>query len=175
MMAVGSHDNNIYVYNVEKDYALIKCFSKHNSFVTSLDWSADGKYIRTICGAYEKLYFNVESLEFDPQGLSNTKGMDWATSTNKIGWNVEGIYPSGEDGSHINGVDTTSDNHLIATADDFGLVNIYRNPCLNLKHKARSYAGHSEHVVRSVFTKDGKRLFTIGGYDKAVVQWKVKE
>lgn len=174
-MAVGSHDNNIYVFDVANDYALIKCFAKHNSFVTSLDWSSDGKYIRSICGAYEKLYFNVETKEFDPQGLSNTKGMIWATNTNKIGWNVEGIYPSGEDGSHINGVDTSSDGRLIATADDFGLVNIYRNPCLNLKHKARSYAGHSEHVVRSVFSQDCKRMFTVGGYDKAVVQWKVKE
>lgn len=87
---------------------------------------------------------------------------------------MEGIYPSGEDGSHINHVDFSHDQRLIATSDDFGLLNIYRNPCLNLKHKARSYAGHSEHVVRSIFTKDGSKIFTIGGYDKAVIQWKRK-
>jgi hypothetical protein len=45
---------------------------------------------------------------------------------------------------------------------------------MSLKHKARSYCGHSEHVVRCAFSKDASRIFTIGGYDKAVVQWKLK-
>jgi len=175
LFAVGSHDNNIYVYEVNNDYKLYTKFAKHNSFVTSLDWSQDGSYIRSVCGAYEKLYFNVKDKTFDNYGLSNTKDLVWQTNSSKIGWNVEGIYPSGEDGSHINGVEFSSDGKLIATADDFGLLNVYRNPCCNLKHKARSYCGHSEHVVRSIFTPDCKRIFTIGGYDKAVIQWKKKD
>jgi microtubule-associated protein-like 6 len=72
-MAVGSHDNAIYVYEVAKDYALFTKFNKHNSFVVSIDWSVDSQYIRSVCGAYEKLYFNVEKKEFDAYGLSNTK------------------------------------------------------------------------------------------------------
>ena len=172
--AVGSHDNNIYVYDVTKGYELYHKFAKHNSFVVSLDWSIDSTYIRSVCGAYEKLYFNVKDKEFDASGISNTKEMKWASYTAKIGWDVEGIYPSGEDGSHINGVDTTKDMKLIATADDFGLLNIYNYPVVNLKHKARSYAGHSEHVVRSLFTPEGDKLFTIGGYDKTIIQWRRK-
>jgi WD40 repeat protein len=168
-LAAGSHDNAVYVYDVENNYSLYHKFNKHNSFVTSLDWSLDSTYIRSVCGAYEKLYFNVREKAFDAGGLSSTKDMHWATNTAKIGWDVEGIYPSGEDGSHINGVDTTTDFRLIATADDFGLLNVYRYPCLNLKHKARSYAGHSEHVVRAIFTPDASKIFTIGGYDKAVI------
>ncbi len=131
MLAVGSHDNNIYVYEVNNDYKLLVKFAKHNSFVTSLDWSKDCTYIRSVCGAYEKLYFNVKDKEFDSSGITNTKDMEWDSNSAKIGWNVEGIYPSGEDGSHINHVDFGSDGKLIATADDFGLMNIYRNPCLN--------------------------------------------
>lgn len=173
-LAVGSHDNCIFVYDVEKDYSLYCKFNKHNSFVTSLDWSVDSTYIRSVCGAYEKLYFNVKDKTFDSAGLSNTKEYQWASYSAKIGWDVEGIYPSGEDGSHINGVDVSKDMKLIATSDDFGLLNVYRYPCVNIKHKARSYCGHSEHVVRAVFTPDGDRLFTIGGYDKAVIQWRRK-
>ena len=74
-----------------------------------------------------------------------------------------------EDGSHINGVEVSQDKKLIASADDFGLLNIYRYPCLSVKHKARSYAGHSEHVVRALFTPEADRIFTIGGYDKTVI------
>ena len=101
--------------------------------------------------------------------MTNTKDLQWASYSSKIGWDVEGIYPSGEDGSHINGVAASQDMKLLATADDFGLVNIYRYPCLSLKHKARSYCGHSEHVVRCIFTPEADRMFTIGGYDKAVI------
>lgn len=72
-LAVGSHDNNIYVYNVQNGYSLYCKFNKHNSFVTSLDWSSDSTYIRSVCGAYEKLYFNVKDKAFDSSGLTNTK------------------------------------------------------------------------------------------------------
>ena len=168
-LATGSHDNGVYVYDVKNDYSLFYKCAKHNSFVVSLDWSADSTYLRSVCGAYEKLYYNIAKKEFDSHGVVNTKDMEWATYTSKIGWDVEGIYPSGEDGSHINAVNTSSDKHLLATADDFGLLNVYRYPCLNLKHKARSYCGHSEHVVRTVFNPDASRIFTVGGYDKAII------
>ncbi len=72
-LAVGSHDNAVYVYDVENDYSLYTKFNKHNSFVTSIDWSIDSTYIRSVCGAYEKLYFNVKDKTFDSAGLSNTK------------------------------------------------------------------------------------------------------
>lgn len=38
-LAVGSHDNAVYVYDVENGYSLYHKFNKHNSFVTSIDWS----------------------------------------------------------------------------------------------------------------------------------------
>ena len=173
-LAVGSHDNHIYVYDVENGYTLYTNFNKHNSFVTALDWTSDSSYIRSICGAYEKLFFNVAKKEFDAGGLQSTKGLTWASTSLKKGWDVEGCKPLSEDGSHINGLDVSQDKRLIATADDFGLLNVFRYPCLTTKHKARSYGGHSEHVVRAVFTPDAEKIFTVGGYDKAVIQWKRK-
>ena len=72
-LAVGSHDNFVFVYDVANDYSLYCKYNKHNSFVTSIDWSTDSTYIRSVCGAYEKLYFNVATKTFDPYGLTNTK------------------------------------------------------------------------------------------------------
>jgi WD40 repeat protein len=60
-LAVGSHDNNIYVYNVNDNYKLLGKCSKHNSFITSVDWSTDGKWIRSVCGSYELLFFDGET------------------------------------------------------------------------------------------------------------------
>ena len=101
--------------------------------------------------------------------MQNTKSFILATNSIKKGWDVEGTRPISEDGTHINSVDVSQDQKLIATSDDFGLLNIYRYPCMSVKHKARSYSGHSEHVVRARFTPQADRIFTIGGYDKAVI------
>lgn len=60
-LAVGSHDNNIYIYNALQKYQLYATLKGHNSFITCFDWSLDGKYIRSNCGAYELLFFNVDN------------------------------------------------------------------------------------------------------------------
>jgi hypothetical protein len=31
----------------------------HNSFITSFDFTNDGRYIQSNCGAHENLFFNV--------------------------------------------------------------------------------------------------------------------
>jgi microtubule-associated protein-like 1/2 len=42
-LAVGSHDNNIYIYDVDgNSYKLKGALKGHNSFITQLDWSRDG-------------------------------------------------------------------------------------------------------------------------------------
>lgn len=169
-LAVGSHDNNIYVYSVP-DYKLIFKCTKHNSFITSVDWSADGNFIRSVCGAYELLFFDGNTGQQDVNGPSNTVSTVWATNNAKFGWLVDGIFPSGTDGSHINYVDFSHDGNLIATGDDYGLVNIFRNPCRK-GHKPVSLRGHSEHVVRVSFSNSDKYLFSIGGYDQTLMQWK---
>jgi WD40 repeat protein len=61
-LAVGSHDNKIYVYS-SSDYSLLGICKKHNSFITSIDWSQDGSYIRSVCGAYELLFFKGDTYE----------------------------------------------------------------------------------------------------------------
>ena len=40
MFAVGSHDNNIYIY-ISDDFSKLGTIKSHNSFIVSLDWSAD--------------------------------------------------------------------------------------------------------------------------------------
>jgi len=88
------------------------------------------------------LFFKAENCEQDPDGATNTVGIKWATSTNKYGWAVAGIFPAGVDGTHINGVCASKDETLIATGDDNGYVNIFRNPC-RPGHTPITLRGHS--------------------------------
>lgn len=109
----------------------------------------------------------------DSAGLTNTKGKEWATGTVKLGWDVQGIHPSGEDGSHINGVCVNRQAGILAAADDWGLINVYHYPALDWSHEPVSYTGHSEHVTRAVFNKAGTKMFTVGGQDKTLIQWRL--
>jgi WD40 repeat protein len=114
----------------------------------------------------------------DPSGASNTVEVVWADQNCKLGWNVQGIFPSGCDGSHINTVAMTrKDDRLIATGDDYGLVNLYRNPVLlgtkKSSHKSNKYMGHSEHVTTIKFSDNDKFLFSAGGQDQTVIQWRI--
>ena len=167
MLAVGSHDNGLYIYNTN-DWSLKGKMNKHSSYIMALDWSADNKWIRTNCGAYELLFTTTDNVEQDPSGRSNTTEVIWATSTVKFGWNVEGIYPKGTDGTHINGVAGSSDGKLLACGDDYGLVTLFRDPA-RIGAKPRSYRGHSEHVTRVKFSE--RLLWSVGGYDQTLMQW----
>ena len=170
-LAVGSHDTNIYIYETG-GYSLTGKCSAHQASITCIDWSMDSSYIKSVCNAYELLYFMIPSCDQDPSGRSNTTGTDWATGHCKFGWLVDGIFPKGTDGTHINGVDFNEDQSLIAAGDDYGLVQVFRNPCRK-GSKPVSYRGHAEHVVRVKFGRGdlGSYLFSIGGYDQTVFQW----
>ncbi len=172
MVAVGSHDNDIRVYSTS-DWSLKGTLRAHKSFIVSVDWSKDGTFIRSVCGAHELLFFNVNEMKQDPSGASNTKGTEWATSHAKYGWSVEGIFPSGTDGTHINTVDWNQACTLIATGDDWGMVNYFRNPC-RARGRPVSLRGHSEHVVRVLFHDNDSYLMSVGGYDQTLMQWKKK-
>jgi WD40 repeat protein len=122
----------------------------HSSYITSFDWSLCGAYIRSTCGAYELLYWNVSSKsKIGKKDIM--KPVEFGEHSCKLGWAVQGVYPPGTDGTHVNSIASCKPLSLLATGDDYGLVSIYRDPALTLKHQPRSYRGHSEHVSKVAF------------------------
>jgi WD40 repeat protein len=171
-LAVGSHDNNVYVYDVSNSYHLVSKFHKQTSFITSLDWSTDSKNIQSISGSYELLFSEAATGHHLTDGATQLKDEEWSNWTCKLGWPVQGIFPAGVEGSHINGVDRSKKRDLVATGDDWRLVNVHRYPCLH-GVKPKSYVGHSEHVVRVRFDEKDEYLYSIGGFDRTLIQWKL--
>lgn len=60
---------------------------------------------------------------------------EWFTWTCTLGWPVTGIWPKEADGTDINYVDRSKKMHpdgyyVLATADDFSKVNLFRYPAL---------------------------------------------
>jgi len=59
-LGVGSHDNNIYLYNCP-DYTFYGKLEGHSSFITSFDWSLDSELIRSVSGDYFLNFWNINA------------------------------------------------------------------------------------------------------------------
>lgn len=171
-LAVGSHDNYIYIYDVSDGYRMKHKLIGHSSFIIALDWTVDSTAVHTNCGAYELLFFDVNTGRQIKDGATRFRDEPWATWTAKLGWPVQGIYRGVIDLTHVNTVDRSRDQSLIAVGNDWGLVEIFHNPNGD-GAKSRAFKGHSEHVTKVVWSADGTYLYSAGGYDQTLMQWKV--
>ena len=113
--------------------ALTATCKGHNSFITHIDWTMDGANLRSNCGAYELLFWDTEGTQLTG-GASALRDAAWHSTTCVLGWDVQGIWPKGEDGTSVNalckspqagGLNLESDYSMegvIATGTDDGKV-----------------------------------------------------
>jgi WD40 repeat protein len=99
-LAVGAHDNGIYLYTVGQQFKRRAKFAKHNSYITHLDFTADSQRVRSNCGAYE-LLFSDANTGAQIGSASSLKDAQWSTSTCTLGWAVQGIWPPCADGTDV--------------------------------------------------------------------------
>ena len=67
----------------------------------------------------------------------------------------------------------SADGELLATADDLGLINLFRYPCGPTNAACRSAAAHAAHVGLARFTCDGAHIVSMGAADLTVMVWAV--
>ena len=82
-----------------------------------------------------------------------------------------GIWPEIADGTDINACDVSQELGIIAAADDFGRVRIYRYPNAQSEAESLELLGHSSHVTGVTFLP-GSRLVSTGGIEGSILQWK---
>lgn len=177
LLAIGSHDNCVYIYNVQ-GWQKKWTFNKHASFITHLDWSEDGNSIHTNTGDYEILYWDVSKGQQETAGRTKYRDETWATWTCSVGWPVQGIWPPGAGGDDINYVcrsnsKTAGGYYLLGVGDDFGKVSIFRYPCVQKNAQNVKQPGHSSHVTSVRFGPKDEYLYSAGGEDNCVFQWKI--
>ena len=174
-LALGSHDNKIYLYDVGAGYTLKGVFEGHNSYITHFDFSADGQYLQSNCGAFELLFSDANSGSSIP-AISTLKDVHWATWTCPLGWPVQGIWPEAKhDGTDISSCCRSKSEQVLATTDTFGRLKLYRYPCLTQGAGEKLFRGHSSRVTNVRFTGDDGYMISVGGRDRCVFQWRVLE
>ena len=66
---------------------------------------------------------------------------------------------------------------MLAVADDYGGVRIYRWPCARHPRVGASYVEvrgpHPRRVTSVRWSADDRTLYTLGGGDRLVAQWRV--
>ncbi|XP_023817128.1 echinoderm microtubule-associated protein-like 2 isoform X1 [Oryzias latipes] len=174
-LAVGSHDNFVYIYAVSeggRKYSRVGKCSGHSSFVTHLDWSANSQYIVTNSGDYEILFWEASNGKH-VTNVDTVRNLEWATSTCTLSFNTLGIWPESADGTDINAACRSHGGSLLASADDFGKVHLFTFPCSQPRAPSLEYGGHSSHVTNVAFLHDDSRLISSGGKDTSILQWAV--
>ena len=122
-IAVGSHDNGIYLFALPK--VELHCqFNTSTQFISHLDWSADSRYLRSNDGANELKFYDVAGSQQEKEGTTTLRDAEWHTSNCPITWASQGIWNTDMNGSEIYHCDRSQSKHpdsyhLLATGDEF--------------------------------------------------------
>ncbi|KYQ90933.1 hypothetical protein DLAC_07809 [Tieghemostelium lacteum] len=176
-LSVCLTNGNIQNYLVEPNNIGLRLQSTckgSSAHIAFLDYSADSKTLQTNSGAYEILYWDVQSGD-QIKSASQVKDYVWFTWTCLLGYYVKGIWSKGQDGSDINCLSRSSNTtpQLLATGDDSNNVNLFKFPASHDHSQKKVYSGyHASHVLSCTFSQDSKYLISCGG-DKSIFIWKV--
>ncbi|KAL3266954.1 hypothetical protein HHI36_011104 [Cryptolaemus montrouzieri] len=173
MVALGSRDNNIYIYQVTEGglkYSRIGRCSGHTSYITALDWGVDNTTLRSNSADYEIICWNTSTCRPIVQTIY-LRDAEWATNSCTVTFNTIGIWPENAEGIDANSCDRSHNQDILATGDDLGRVKLYNYPVNQPKSLCHTCAGHTSHVTAVKFLHQDTRLVSIGGRDTAVLQW----
>lgn len=176
MLAVGSQDTKVYLYDCIRDAAKsfpLKCrCERHNSGVKHLDFDRKGDHIRSNCGAHELLYYKTSDGEqvMHPSDLKDTK---WATRVCPLTWDVQAIHPDAMDGAEVTTAHVSHDETLVASGDDLGRVKVFRFPAINKGAEFEFGLGHAAPIMTCRWLLNDEFFVTAGGADRCIMQWRV--
>lgn len=173
-LAVGGLDNRIRIYDVEKKYKLIGECKELRSAVRSIDFSSNSAIIQANTETLDIQFFDVNTCNVIHDGIMKQASEDWSTWTTSMGWATLGIWPAtstGEGKDKYNAVSRDNKKELLATADNFGKLKLFKYPSVAEYSNPNIYSGHSSVVSGVSFLSDDSRVITIGATDKAVFQW----
>ena len=191
VLAVSTHDNfvDLWRFGADNKYKRFATLEGHRSFITHLDWSADGRYIQTNCGAYELLFWDTQSVSPSTKKVervgraSSLCDVEWQTQNCVIGWPCTGIWYSPE-GYMLNSCDKSKGGDLLVVGEDSSQIKLYKYPCTGTfvksgrdpklgGAKGNVAIGHGSHVSNVRFAFDDTKVVSVGGDDNATMVWSV--
>ena len=75
----------------------------------------------------------------------------------------------------VNSVCCSHNKKLVATTEESGLIKLFRYPCADPRAACREFNGHGTHPTRAIFSANDKYLVSIGGTDRTLLVWEIKQ
>lgn len=174
VLAIGSYDNKIYIYDVNTGYALTAVVAQHNAYITHLDFSDDSAWLQSNCAGFELAFFEADTGMFIP-AASRLRDVKWATQNCSLGWAVQGIWVPQRDANEIISVDCNlyrgEGGTVIASGDKYGRVKLHRYPAQTSMAVPKQYRVSSNPISRIKFAGGDSKLIAVSGIDRSILQW----
>lgn len=170
-LAVGAHDGVIYILETSSFSCLAKC-KGHTGAILGVDFSVDSTKLMSCARDYDLLYWDIKGNQI--KAASTMRDTKWATCTCVLGWSVQGIWGDAN-GNEINCVHRSPNSRYLVSGDDHHRVKLFKYPSCKEHSQFKECKGHAEHVTNVKFNFDGTVVYSIGGIDKAIMQFEVKE
>jgi len=180
-LAAAHGDAHCYIIAVNADEKGDKITLKqwkgfnHRAAPSHVQWSADGAFVKCLTRDYEVAHwlldYGKKTAEFITK-IPDPDKVEWQDDPIVAGWDVQGLYQKGWDGTDLNDTALSNDKTLIASGDDFGTVRLHNYPAVD-PEAGTAYNGHAEFVVGVDFLLDDSCLLSVGGADMSIFQWKV--
>ncbi|KAK3235754.1 hypothetical protein CYMTET_54067 [Cymbomonas tetramitiformis] len=177
MLAVAGGNCIIAVFEVVRNFKLAGTCHGHTANVAHLDWSEDSKILQSNSVENELCFWEMPhgTQIATPQQVADT---DWATYTCPASWGCQGIWPKESAATDLRACARSNqgswreDESITVTADNFGQVKLSRYPSDVGCAEGRTYVAHSTQVSNCTFSFHESHVFTTGGMDNCVMQWR---
>lgn len=174
-IAVGCKDGSIHILSVDANLRRIGICKGHTSQIKNIDFSRDGRYIKSSDSSHDLLHWEVASAgRFN--NVAAIKALTWESFTCLYGWGLQGIFNTNVAGQFDQDLHCIARSHdcrfLLVGSVHSNLIKHFRYPCLADAQPVEQLQGHSTAVVDMGFNLSNQ-ILSAGGQDCTIIVWEV--
>ncbi|KAL8597080.1 hypothetical protein ACOMHN_057569 [Nucella lapillus] len=155
-LAAGCHDGFIYLYTVQEEGRVEgqkTAKARHtNMYVMHLDWSADGRYLQSVLGDYDLIFWDIHNLIHTKAGRT-MREVEWNSCTAPVGFPLVG------------------NQSCLLTGDSRGRLRLFTYPTIAPRPEFHQVKPFSSNTTAAEFLHKDAGVLISGGSDAAVLQY----
>ncbi|KAK7094169.1 echinoderm microtubule-associated protein-like CG42247 isoform X1 [Littorina saxatilis] len=173
-IAIGCYDGFVHIYVIHEDGQIFRQQSaalRHSgTFVMHLDWSSDSRFIQTVLGDYDLIFWDVQNMQRLKTGRT-LRDVNWATYSCPVGYPLIGAWQALEKNEVINVACRSKFLDHILTGDSRGRLRLYKYPSTQPKADHRQVKPFSSNTTAAEFLSDDTGILASGGNDAALMHY----
>lgn len=171
ILAVGSEDSKIYLYNVKDHYSRRCTINCHRAPVLVADFSQDSSFLMSV-DITKRICFSETTSGAHIPSPNALRDQKWATWSSPVGWYVKGLWSMQPRGAEPCAVQRSWGGMLLACGNTAGRLFVVHNPCQDLSGFIGDCA-HAGPIAQVAWTAGDTGLVSIGSKDHAILLWKI--